>query len=84
MCLVFQVCIHDIVVVDVMNRIPERSISIHWRGQSLHKNPLMDGVSMVSQCPITSYTTFQYKFRASDPGTHLWQIHNGEQSKPTS
>ena len=33
----------------------------------------MDGVPLVTQCPIVSYTTFQYKFRATAPGTHVYQ-----------
>lgn len=33
----------------------------------------MDGVPLVTQCPILSYTTFQYKFRVTAPGTHLYQ-----------
>lgn len=36
----------------------------------------MDGVPMLTQCPIASFTTFQYKFRASSPGTHLWHAHS--------
>lgn len=36
----------------------------------------MDGVPMITQCPIPSYTTFQYKFRVSTPGTHIWQAHS--------
>lgn len=50
-------------------------MTIHWRGQPQHEAPTMDGVPMVTQCPISSYTTFQYKFRASSPGTHLWHAH---------
>lgn len=36
----------------------------------------MDGVPMVTQCPISSFTTFQYKFRATSPGTHLYHAHS--------
>lgn len=32
----------------------------------------MDGVPMITQCAIPSFTTFQYKFRASSPGTHFY------------
>ena len=56
-----------------------RGVSIHWRGQTLRNEPLMDGVSMISQCPINSFTAFQYKFRASDVGTHLWYLHTGRE-----
>ncbi|RZF40482.1 hypothetical protein LSTR_LSTR000361 [Laodelphax striatellus] len=72
-----QVCENDILVVDVTNRIPGQGVAIHWRGQPQRETPYMDGVAMVTQCPIPAHTTFQYKFRASQAGTHLWQIHTG-------
>lgn len=71
-----QVCQNDILVVDVINKIPGHSLSLHWRGQPNHEAPFMDGVPMVTQCPITSYTTFQYKFRASSPGTHFYHAYS--------
>lgn len=77
----FQVCLHDIVVVNVENRIPDQNVAIHWRGQAQASSPLMDGVPMVTQCPTPSFTTFQYKFRASNVGTHTWHLYNGENGK---
>lgn len=71
-----QVCQNDILVVDVINRLPGKAAAIHWRGQNQLETPWMDGVPLVTQCPIPSYTTFQYKFRASVPGTHLWHSHS--------
>lgn len=73
----FQVCENDILVVDVTNKIPGQGVAVHWRGQPQKETPYMDGVSMVTQCPIPAHTTFQYKFRASQVGTHLWQVHTG-------
>ncbi|KAK5644323.1 hypothetical protein RI129_005623 [Pyrocoelia pectoralis] len=72
-----SVCENDILVVDVINKIPGQSVTMHWRGQPQVEAPMMDGVPMVTQCPISSYTTFQYKFRASRPGTHMWHAHAG-------
>lgn len=74
-----QVCQNDILVVDVINKKAGQSVTIHWRGQPQNEAPTMDGVPMVTQCPISSYTTFQYKFRASSPGTHLWHAHAGSE-----
>lgn len=71
-----QVCQNDVLVVDIENKIGGRSLAIHWRGQPQNESPFMDGVPMITQCPIPSYTTFQYKFRASVPGTHIWQAHS--------
>jgi FtsP/CotA-like multicopper oxidase with cupredoxin domain len=75
--LVFQVCENDILLVDVVNRVPGQGFGIHWRGQPQKETPVMDGVPMVTQCPIPSSTTFQYKFRASRAGTHLWHAFTG-------
>ncbi|XP_044271354.1 laccase-2-like [Tribolium madens] len=68
-----QICQNDILVVDVVNKMPGHSVTVHWRGQPNTEAPFMDGVPLVTQCPILSYTTFQYKFRVSAPGTHLYQ-----------
>ena len=74
---VLQVCENDILVVDIVNRVPGQGFGIHWRGQPQKETPMMDGVPMVTQCPISSSTTFQYKFRASRAGTHMWHAHTG-------
>lgn len=67
-----QVCHNDILVVDIINNIPGYGLTMHWRGQPNNEAPFMDGVPMVTQCAIPSFTTFQYKFRASSPGTHFY------------
>lgn len=72
-----QVCQNDVLVVDIINKLPGHGLTIHWRGQPQNEAPFMDGVPMITQCPINSYTTFQYKFRASVAGTHLWHAHSG-------
>lgn len=75
--MLLQVCENDILVIDVINRLPGKAVAIHWRGQTQMEMPYMDGAPLITQCPISSYTTFQYKFRASMPGTHLWHAHAG-------
>lgn len=72
-----HVCQNDILVVDVINKASGQNMAIHWRGQPQKEAPFMDGVPLITQCPIPSYTTFQYKFRASAPGTHYWHAHSG-------
>uniref|UniRef100_A0A2S2NBT2 Laccase-6 n=1 Tax=Schizaphis graminum TaxID=13262 RepID=A0A2S2NBT2_SCHGA len=74
-----RVCENDIMVIDVVNRIPGHSVSVHWRGQWQKETPVMDGAPMVTQCPILPHTTFQYKFRAAQAGTHWWQILSGDE-----
>lgn len=56
----------------MINNIPGYGLTLHWRGQPNNEAPFMDGVPMVTQCAIPSFTTFQYKFRASAPGTHFY------------
>ncbi|XP_055531026.1 uncharacterized protein LOC129721932 [Wyeomyia smithii] len=76
-----SVCENDFIVIDVENRIPGQSISIHWTGQTQRHTPFMDGVPMITQCPIASYTTFQYKFQADRAGTHLYHGFSSEERR---
>ncbi len=39
----------------------------------------MDGVSLITQCPVISHTHFEYEFDAVDVGTHFWHAHAGTQ-----
>lgn len=41
-----EVCKNDFLVIDVENRIPGRSIALHWTGQTQKRTPFMDGVPM--------------------------------------
>ncbi|KAI5718179.1 hypothetical protein M8J77_017488 [Diaphorina citri] len=73
-----QVCKNDILVIDVINRVPSRSLSFHWHGQHTRETPSMDGVSMVTQCPVLSHTVYQYKLRAAQAGTHYYHALTGD------
>ena len=73
----FQVCEGDVIVVDVKNRLPGEGSSIHWHGQHMNGTPYMDGVPMITQCPITPGSTFRYTFTAQNAGTHCWHSHTG-------
>lgn len=75
-----QVCKGDTIVVNVKNMMrSNRVTSIHWHGMRHRGNPYMDGIGMVSQCPILPYTSFQYRFVAEDAGTHFWHSSTGVQ-----
>ncbi|GFR63220.1 multicopper oxidase [Elysia marginata] len=39
----------------------------------------MDGVSLLTQCPVTYRSSFTYRFKALDAGTHYWHGHTGMQ-----
>ena len=40
--------------------------------------PYMDGVPLVTQCPISPASSFRYNFIAENPGTHFYHSHSGE------
>ena len=53
------------VAVRVHNRLQTEGVSFHWHGLLQRGTPWMDGVPMVSQCPILSGQVFQYRWDAS-------------------
>ncbi|XP_026724639.1 laccase-2-like [Trichoplusia ni] len=67
-----QACVNDIIIVEVENRILDQDISIHWHGIEQKGTPFMDGVPMVTQCPIGYGQTFKYAFVATSPGTFFY------------
>lgn len=69
---------------DVVNRVSGAGMAVHWRGQMQRDTPYMDGTASITQCPISSFATFQYKFRATNPGTHLWQVYTGSVATETT
>ncbi|XP_060065140.1 uncharacterized protein LOC132545474 [Ylistrum balloti] len=73
-----HVCEGDTVMVNVHNKMNGMGMSIHWHGILQRGSPHMDGVGMLTQCPIHDFATFQYRFTVSDPGTHFWHGHSGQ------
>ena len=66
-------CEGDIIVVDVYNDMAEvqsEGTTIHWHGILHEKKAYVDGVDMITQCPIEFRQTFRYEFKATPPGTH--------------
>ncbi|KAJ8298422.1 hypothetical protein KUTeg_024953 [Tegillarca granosa] len=56
------VCKGDIVQVDVFNRMETgEGLAIHWHGLRQKGYQHMDGVDMITQCPIPKGSSFQYK-----------------------
>ncbi|KAL1123234.1 hypothetical protein AAG570_002321, partial [Ranatra chinensis] len=74
-----EVCFGDEIVIDVENGMSEDTVTLHWHGHSQWMSAHMDGVPMVTQCPIQPRTTFRYNYLASTPGTHFWHSHTGTQ-----
>ncbi|KPJ06233.1 Laccase-2 [Papilio machaon] len=67
-----HVCVNDIVIVKVHNKVPGQDMTIHWHGVEQKGTPYMDGVPMVTQCPIGFGSTYEYAFIASSPGTFFY------------
>ncbi|XP_031622396.1 laccase-4-like isoform X2 [Contarinia nasturtii] len=74
-----HVCKGDRIIADVMNHMHGCETSVHWHGILQTKTPHMDGVQMVTQCPIPSGTTFRYDFECPEPGTNWYHSHSGVQ-----
>lgn len=71
-----HVCEGDTVIVNVRNELTGgEGTSIHWHGILQHGSQYMDGVSMVTQCPIPIKTSFEYRFKVNYTGTHFWHAH---------
>ena len=78
-----EVCKGDTIVVDVVNKLPAATTSVHWHGLYMRGSnddqsqatPWSDGVPGVTQCPILPGEAFRYQFVANPAGTHWWHSH---------
>ena len=66
-------------IVNIVNRLLSESTSIHWHGMDMRNTPWMDGVVLVTQCPIDPFETFQYYFEAAPTGTFWYHAHRVDQ-----
>ncbi|KAJ4445529.1 hypothetical protein ANN_12209 [Periplaneta americana] len=76
-----QVCYGDRIVIDVSNMLQGQTSSLHWHGLYQYGSPHMDGVPMITQCPIQGMTDFRYDFKAGNYGTMYWHSHDGFQKQ---
>ena len=67
------------VVIEVTNKLINKEVSIHWHGQFQNNTPWMDGVDHITQCPIPTYASFRYIFKANPSGTMWYHSHVGTQ-----
>lgn len=53
-------------------------VTIHFHGMDFRKEFYMDGVGMITQCPISHGQTFTYEFKVrNSPGTYWYHGHDG-------
>ncbi|KAH9061978.1 laccase [Lactarius vividus] len=62
--------------INVINRLHDMRMdvatTIHWHGLDQHKFNAFDGVSFVTQCPITPDDSFKYKFNIPEQAGTFW------------
>lgn len=63
-------------MIDVINKMPARTTSLHSHGVHLKGYPWMDGASQVTQCPIVEGQTFRYQYPMEQVGDCLFHSHD--------
>ena len=59
-----EVCQGDVIILNVLNKLrSSETTSIHFHGIHMKQTPEMDGVSLVTQCPIQQNSYFKYKLK---------------------
>ncbi|KAL4880986.1 Cupredoxin [Aspergillus karnatakaensis] len=64
----------------VTNELPFAT-TVHFHGIEQHDTPWSDGVPGLSQAPIPSGGSFLYKWRATNPGNHMYHAHKRGQQE---
>jgi len=63
------------VIIDVTNMRFNEELTIHWHGMHQNNTPWMDGVNHITQCPISTFSSFRYIFKAIPSGTMWYHSH---------
>ena len=62
--------------------VQRRGISIHWHGLHQKNMPYMDGLSLITQCPIAPQSTFRYDFTVENAGPNWFTLDSIGQTGP--
>ncbi|XP_039313353.1 laccase-12 isoform X2 [Solenopsis invicta] len=73
-----QVCLGDTIEVLVHNKLGSDELTLHWHGIR-QKDNYMDGVPMITQCPILPFGGFRYKIIPESAGTYFYHAHSVSQ-----
>ncbi|KAH7171409.1 Cupredoxin [Dactylonectria macrodidyma] len=65
----------DRLVVNMNNKLGDKSASIHFHGMFQNGTNEMDGPSMVTQCPVTPGSSITYNFTVDQAGTYWYHCH---------
>lgn len=67
----------DVLSVTLRNSLPATGLSLHWHGFEMSDALEYDGVTGVTQCPISPHEEFAYEFKVEEvPGTYWWHTHS--------
>ena len=67
------------ITVIVKNNLFNEDVTVHWHGIDQLTWPFMDGVSFITQCPISPGQSFNYTFQPRFGGTYWYHSHVGNQ-----
>lgn len=70
-----EICLGDTLEVYLYNKL-NFEVSFHWHGLRQKGFVHMDGVPMVTQCPILPFSGFRYKMKPDTPGTYFYHAHS--------
>ncbi|KAF7556174.1 hypothetical protein G7Z17_g1586 [Cylindrodendrum hubeiense] len=65
----------DRLVVNMNNKLGDKSASIHFHGMFQNGTNEMDGPSMVTQCPVPPGSSITYNFTVDQSGTYWYHCH---------
>ncbi|XP_050446648.1 uncharacterized protein LOC126849118 [Cataglyphis hispanica] len=74
-----QICLDDTIEVFVYNKLKNDELTFHWHGIRQKDFNYMDGVPMITQCPILPYNGFRYKINPEKAGTYFYHAHSVSQ-----
>ncbi|KAL0111429.1 hypothetical protein PUN28_012968 [Cardiocondyla obscurior] len=74
-----QVCLGDAIEVFIYNKLESDEVAFHWHGIRQKNSNYMDGVSMITQCPILPFSGFRYKIYPESTGTYFYHAHSVSQ-----
>ncbi|XP_011869373.1 PREDICTED: laccase [Vollenhovia emeryi] len=71
-----QICLGDTLEVLVHNKLGSDELAFHWHGIRQKDSNHMDGVPMITQCPILPFSGFRYKINPESTGTYFYHAHS--------
>ncbi|XP_020278934.1 laccase-4-like isoform X2 [Pseudomyrmex gracilis] len=74
-----EICLGDTLEVLVYNKLGSDELAFHWHGIRQKGSNHMDGVPMITQCPILPFTGFRYTINPDSTGTYFYHAHSVSQ-----